>query len=85
MYQNTVFDVRREVRLWEEEGELVGFARLEEPDGVVMQVHPRLRGSGSLEREMLEWAARFDPQSSTGLFKPLGTRQAYRGKDWARP
>jgi len=47
MYQNTVFDVRREARLWEEDGELVGFAWLEEPDGVVMQeVHPRLRGSG---------------------------------------
>jgi len=48
MYQNTLFDARREVRLWEEEGELIGIALLEEPDGVVMQVHPRLRGSGSL-------------------------------------
>jgi GNAT superfamily N-acetyltransferase len=57
MYQNTVFDARRGVRLWEEDGELVGFAWLEEPDGVVMQVHPRLRGSGLLEREMLEWSA----------------------------
>jgi mycothiol synthase len=58
MYQNTVFDARRGVRLWEEKGELVGFGWLEEPDGVVMQVHPRLRGSGLLEGEMLEWAAR---------------------------
>jgi hypothetical protein len=58
MYQNTVFNARREVRLWKEEGELVGFAWLEEPDGVVMQVHPRLRGLGPLEKEMLEWAAR---------------------------
>ena len=56
IYQNTVFDAGRGVRLWEEEGELVGFALLEEPDGVVMQVHPRLRGSGSLEEEMLGWA-----------------------------
>ncbi len=56
MYQNTVFDPRREVRLWEEGGELLGFAWLEEPDGVVTQVHPRLRGS--LEKEMLDWAAR---------------------------
>jgi hypothetical protein len=54
MYQNTVFDARRGVRLWEKDGELVGFGWLEEPDGVVMQVHPRLRGSGLLEREMLE-------------------------------
>ncbi len=58
MYQNMVFDASRGVRLWEEDGELVGFAWLEEPDGVVMQVHPRLRGSGLLEGEMLEWAAR---------------------------
>ena len=58
MYQNLVFDAHRGVRLWEENGELTGFAWLEEPDGVVMQVHPRLRGSGLLEGEMLEWAAR---------------------------
>ncbi len=58
MYQNTAFDPRREVRLWEEGDEMLGFAWLEEPDGVVMQVHPRLRGSGLLEREMLDWAAR---------------------------
>ena len=57
MYQNTVFDPTREVRLWEDDGGLVGFAWLEEPDGVVMQVHPRLRGSGVLEDEMLDWAA----------------------------
>jgi hypothetical protein len=25
MYQNAVFDARRGVRLWEEDGELVGF------------------------------------------------------------
>ena len=57
MYQNTVFDAHREVRLWEEDGGLVGFAWLEEPDGVVMQVHPRLRSSRALESEMLGWAA----------------------------
>jgi mycothiol synthase len=56
MYQNTVFDPRQEVRLWEDD-ELLGFAWLEEPDGVVTQVHPCLRGSGMLEREMLDWAA----------------------------
>jgi mycothiol synthase len=55
MYQNTVFDPTREVRIWEEGDELIGFAWLEEPDGVVTQVHPRLRGS--LESEMFDWAA----------------------------
>ena len=63
-YQNTVSDPTREVRLWEGGGDLLGFAWLEEPDGVVMQVHPRLRGTGALEGEMLDWAAR-------------GTRDAY--------
>jgi mycothiol synthase len=58
MYQNTVFDARRGVRLWKEDDELVGFGWLEELDRVVMQVHPRLRGSGLLEGEMLGWAAR---------------------------
>ena len=56
-YQNTVFDPRREVRLWEDGDGLAGFAALEEPDGVLMQVRPRLRGSGVLEEEMLDWAA----------------------------
>jgi hypothetical protein len=58
MYQNTVFDPSRELRLWDDNGELLGFGWLEEPAGVVMQVHPRLRGSGVLEDEMLDWAVR---------------------------
>ncbi len=58
MYQNTVFDPSRELRLWDDTGELPGFSRLEEPAGVLMQVHPRLRGSSVLEDEMLDWAAR---------------------------
>ena len=58
MYQNTVFDPSREPRLWDDTGELLGFSWLEEPAGVLMQVHPRLRGSGVLEDEMLDWAAR---------------------------
>jgi mycothiol synthase len=57
MYQNTAFDPRLGVRLWEDGDELLGFAWLEEPDGVMMQVHPRFRGSGVLEREMLDWAS----------------------------
>ena len=58
IYQNTVFDPLREVRLWEDGDEVLGFAWLEEPGGVVMQVDRRLRASGSLEGEMLDWAAR---------------------------
>lgn len=58
IFQNTVYDARRAIRLWEDGNELLGFAMLEEPDGVLMQVHPRLRGRGVLEGEMLGWAAR---------------------------
>jgi hypothetical protein len=59
MYQNTVFDPSRELRLWDDTGMLPGFSRLQEPAGVLMQVHPRLRGSSVvLEDEMLDWAAR---------------------------
>ena len=64
MYQNTLFDPTGEIRLWERGADLLGFAWLEEPDGVIMQVHPRLRGTGVLEGEMLDWASQ-------------GTRAAY--------
>lgn len=58
IYQNTVFQPERDVRLWEGDGgELLGFAWLEEPDGVSMVAHPRLRGAGLLEGRMLEWGA----------------------------
>ena len=58
MYQNTYFDPSRELRLWDDTGELLGFSWLEEPAGVLMQVHPRLRGSSVLEDEVPDWAAR---------------------------
>jgi mycothiol synthase len=44
--------------LWEDGDGLAGFAMLEEPDGVLLQVRPGLSGRGSLEGEMLQWAAR---------------------------
>lgn len=56
MYQNTVFDPFRHVRLWEDEGgELLGFAWFDSPS-VSMQTHPRLRGDDRLEEQMLAWA-----------------------------
>ncbi len=58
LYRDPGYDPRTEVRLWEDRGgKLIGFAWLEEPDGVVMQVRPDLRGHGFVEKEMLEWAA----------------------------
>jgi len=58
VYQNTIFDPRASIRLWEDAGgELLGFAWREEPDGLSIQVHPRLRGSGLLEQQMLDWGA----------------------------
>jgi mycothiol synthase len=57
-YRNPELDPRSEVRLWQDRnGNLLGFAWLEEPDGVVMQVRPDLRGAGILEEPMLAWAS----------------------------
>ena len=57
LYQNTVFDPRRDIRLWRDgEGGLLGFAWFREPAFVDLQVHPTLRGQGWLEGEMLAWA-----------------------------
>lgn len=58
LYGDPGYDPRTEVRLWEDSmGGLIGFAWLEEPDGVVMQVRPDLRGQGPVEEAMLGWAA----------------------------
>lgn len=66
LYQNTVFDPVRHVHLWEDpDGTLLGFAWHEAPDGIIMQVHPELRGGGRLELAMLAWgAAQVDATSS---------------------
>lgn len=58
LYQNTVFDPARDIRLWDDEhGGLLAIAWFEEPDGVTMDVHPSFQGSGVLEGPILEWAA----------------------------
>src|SRR5688500_14125945 len=58
LYRDPELDPRSEVRLWQDrDGNLLGFAWLEEPDGVVMQVRPDLRGAGILEEPMLAWAS----------------------------
>jgi mycothiol synthase len=57
LYQNTVFDPFTSFRLWEGgEGELLGFVCFSPPEWVDLQVHPRLRGRGPIEDEMLAWA-----------------------------
>ncbi len=57
MYQNTIFDPARNVRLWEaDDGELLGFAWFSPPATLDLQIHPQWRGSGLIEREMLDWA-----------------------------
>jgi mycothiol synthase len=56
MYQNTLFDPRENVRLWERDRQLLGFAWFDRPNSVNMQIDPSLRGQGTLEAEMLEWA-----------------------------
>ena len=56
MYQNTLFDPRENIRLWERDGQLLGFAWFDMPNSVNMQIDPALHGQGQLEAEMLEWA-----------------------------
>lgn len=75
LYQNTVFDPAQHVRVWEDaDGALVGFAWHEEPDGVVMQVHPPLRGLGVLEPLMIAWGAAHVDTASPAYDGHLWTR-----------
>ncbi len=62
IYQSTIFDPYASIRLWERgDGELLGFAWLEAPDGVNIQIHPSLRGDGLIEEQMLAWAIEQGP------------------------
>jgi hypothetical protein len=75
LFQNTVFDARRQVRLWQhEDGALAGFAWLEEPDGVIWCVHPRLRGHGLVEPAIVAWAAGEVDPDAPGADGNLWTR-----------
>lgn len=44
------------VRVWEQNDVIVGLAWLEPPTGIVMQVHPDLRGKTEMEADMIGWA-----------------------------
>lgn len=56
MYQNTVFDPRQNVRLWEDEqGELVSFAWRDGHGTIVLQVASRHRNDHALLEQMLVW------------------------------
>src|SRR3712207_2204597 len=58
LFQNTIFDPSRHVRLWQDsDGMIVAFAWFEEPDGVVWCVHPEFRARGIVERAIVAWAA----------------------------
>ncbi len=55
VYQNTVFDPRQNVNLWENEaGELIGFA-WREKHGATVQTAPQYRGDTTLIEQMLAW------------------------------
>ena len=66
VFQNKHFDPHENIRLREDANGLAGFAVLEEPDGVVAQVRPALRGV--LEERMLRRAAEklADPARNPG-------------------
>lgn len=55
--QTTTFDPRASIRLWENDGELLGFTIHEASNLVTAQIHPRLRAEGRLTTTMFEWAA----------------------------
>ncbi len=56
LYQNTVFEPREHIRLWEDEGgALLGFAWFHPPIYVNWQLHPRRRDDERLAEEMLAW------------------------------
>jgi ribosomal protein S18 acetylase RimI-like enzyme len=82
MFQNVVFDPQQGIQLWEStEGELLGFAWNNPPGVVFWDIHPRLRGSGRLEQDMLVWA---EQQGSVVLKEgpDAGKRQVWiRGFD----
>jgi mycothiol synthase len=56
MYQNTVFDPFRHIRLWEnEEGELLGFAWFRPRAVLELEIDPRFGRDDTLEGQMLAW------------------------------
>ncbi len=59
MYQNTVFDPTRHIRLWEEENRLVGFAWIDRHNDLIVYADPG--HAAALEPEMVEWAERHLP------------------------
>jgi ribosomal protein S18 acetylase RimI-like enzyme len=56
-YQNTVYDPRERIQLWERDDELVGFAWSYQPPALYsFQTHPRSWDQGVIEPQMLVWA-----------------------------
>ena len=46
-----------QIGVWRDaQGDIAGFAWLEQPDSVLLQIRPELRGQGTLERAMVDWA-----------------------------
>jgi GNAT superfamily N-acetyltransferase len=51
------------IGVWRDaQGSITGFAWLEQPDSVVLQIRPDLRGQGALESAMVDWAIRNQSQ-----------------------
>jgi mycothiol synthase len=68
IYQNTIYDPRKNVRLWENEpGELLGFAWINAKE-VIIQVAPYIDGSNEhdLLEQMLSWVEEHQRASAAG-------------------
>jgi mycothiol synthase len=77
MFQNTVFDPQRGIQLWEGDGgALLGFAWVNPPGVVFLDIHPGLEQSAALRESMLRWA---EQQGSVTLSEgaDAGKRQVW--------
>jgi ribosomal protein S18 acetylase RimI-like enzyme len=82
MYQNTLFDPRENIRLWERDRQLLGFAWFDRPNSVNMQIDPALCGQGNLEAEMLEWAGERARACQQGGQPPTLSTWSMAGDVW---
>ena len=71
-------DPEQNIQLWvDDNANLMGFAFFCPPNAVEIQVHPRIRGRGELERDMLAWAEKRRNQSTLIEGEPMLVTDAF--------
>jgi ribosomal protein S18 acetylase RimI-like enzyme len=74
LFQNTVFDPQRHVRLWQQDETVIAWAWFEEPDGFVWCIHPEFQSARIVEAEIITWASEQIDPSAPGSDGHLWTR-----------